>query len=486
MSPQSTRPQASINAAEGRRRFPPRQAGRWAAGPGALVAVLLALGVGAAVGYWYAARTADRSPAKTAAAPAAPSASKARRILYYRSPMNPSATSPVPTKDSMGMDYVPVYADEAQAAVPGTVRIDPVIVQDIGVRTATVVRRTISRRVRAVGRVTYDEDLLTRLHPKVKGWVQRTYVDRTGQKVAKGAVLLSIYSPQLVTSEQEYLLALRNRRGLEKSPFPDIRRGARELMRTARERLALLDMPAAQIRQLERTGRVLRDVQIRSPFSGYVMRVGARDGQYVTPGTELYAIADLHKVWVYAYIYEYEIPWVRKGDEADLHLAALPGKTFRGRITYVYPALDMKTRTLRVRFEFDNPNLELKPMMFANVSIHAAPRRNVVVVPSQAVIRTGTRNVAFVVRSPGKFEPRDVRLGVTSEGLTQILSGLRPGERVVTSAEFLIDSESNLREAAAKMLEPAKPAGAGSATAKEPAPAGTGVKSGAKREAGHD
>ncbi len=484
MSPHTPRPQDSINAAEDRRRFPPRQAGRWAAGPGALVAVLLALGAGAAVGYWYAARTADTSSAKTASA--APPTSKARRILYYRSPMNPSATSPVPAKDSMGMDYVPVYAGEAQAAVPGTVRIDPVIVQDIGVRTATVVRRTISRRVRAVGRVTYDEDLLTRLHPKIKGWVQRTYVDRTGQKVAKGAILLSIYSPQLVTSEQEYLLALRNRRVLENSPFPDIRHGARELMRTARERLALLDMPAAQIRQLERTRRVLRDVQIRSPFNGYVMRVGARDGQYVTPATELYAIADLHKVWVYAYIYEYEIPWVRKGDEADLHLAALPGRTFRGRITYVYPDLDMKTRTLRVRFEFDNPNLELKPMMFANVSIHAAPRHNALVVPSQAVIRTGTRNVVFVVRSPGKFEPRDVRLGVTSEGLTQILSGLRPGERVVTSAEFLIDSESNLREAAAKMLEPAKPAGTGSTTTKEPPPVGPGVKSGAKQEADHD
>ncbi len=481
MSPKTLPPQTPA-APSHRRGFPLHQAGRWAAGPGALVAVLIALGAAAATGYWYTARTADTSSAKTATA-AAP-APKARRILYYRSPMNPSVTSPVPAKDAMGMDYVPVYADEAQAAVPGTVRIDPVIVQDIGVRTATVVRRTISRRVRAVGRVTYDEDLLTRLHPKTAGWVQHTDVDQTGQKVAKGAILLSIYSPQLVTSEQEYLLALENRRVLGHSPFPEIRRGARELAQTARERLALLDMPAAQIRELERTGRVLRDVQIRSPFDGYVMRVGVRDGQYVTPATELYAIADLHKVWVYADIYEYEIPWVREGDAADLQLAALPGRTFRGRIAYVYPDLDMKTRTLRVRLEFDNPRLELKPMMFANVTIHAAPRRDAVVVPSQAVIRTGTRNVAFVVRAPGKFEPRTVRLGVTSDGLTQILSGLHPGERVVTSAEFLIDSESSLREAAAKMLEPAKSPGTAAASAGRPAAAG--AAKGARKEPGHD
>ena len=386
---------------------------------------------------------------------------KERKVLFYRHPMNPAVTSAVPAKGSMGMDYTPVYADSTveDKAPLGTVKIDGVTVQNIAVRTTKAVRETLSHRVRAVGRVTYNEERMVHLHPKTEGWIAKVHVDKTGQWVEKNSDLLSIYSPQLVASQQEYLLALNNLKALENSPIEEIRKGAEELVNSSRERLKLLDVPAHQLRDLERDRRIKKDLHIHAPAAGIVMKIGARDGQFVTPKTEIYMIADLRKVWVYANIYEYELPWVKQGDPVEMQLAGIPGTTFKGHLSFIYPYAEAKTRTIKVRLVFDNPDLLLKPEMFADVTIYAAKQLDAIVIPSEAVIRSGLRNQVFVVRSPGKFEPRLVTLGLASNGKVVVLKGVEVGEQVVTSAQFLIDSESKLREATAKMLQPEERAG---------------------------
>ena len=380
---------------------------------------------------------------------------KTRKILFYRSPMNPSVTSPTPAKDAMGMDYVAVYAEvDSNAKEPeGTVKIDGVTVQNIGVRTTKAIKSALSHTVRAVGRVAYDEERMVHLHPKTEGWIENLNVDKTGQWVKKNTDLLSIYSPQLVASQQEYILALNNLKALEKSPIKDIRQGAEELVKSSRERLKLLDVPAHQLRELQRSHKVKKSLHIHAPADGIVMKIGARKGQFVTPATEIYMIADLRKIWVYADIYEYELPWIKEGDPVEMQLAGIPGKTFKGHLAYIYPYAEAKTRTIKVRLVFDNAELLLKPEMFAEVTIFADKQKNAIIIPSEAVIRSGARNQVFVVREPGKFEPRLVTLGLSSNGKVIVLQGLKAGEKVVTSAQFLIDSESKLREATAKMLD---------------------------------
>ena len=409
--------------------------------------------IGLAIGYWMAKdNQGEVSPR------AISEKTGERKILFYRSPMNPAVTSPVPAKDAMGMDYVPVYADDGQSNdSTGTVKINGTVIQEMSVRTTRAVRGTLSHIVRAVGRVTYDEELMVHLHPKIEGWIEQLNVDKTGQWVEKDTDLLSIYSPQLVTTQQEYLLALNNLKVLKNSPIKDIREGAMELVRSSRERLKLLDVPAHQIRELERTHKIKKSIHIHAPENGIVMKIGAREGQFVTPSTEIYMIADLHKIWVLADIYEYELPWVREMDPVEMQLAGIPGKVFKGHVAYIYPYAEAKTRTIKVRLVFDNPDLLLKPEMFAEVMIHASKQVNAIVIPSEAVIRSGTRNQVFVAKGNGKFEPRLIKTGLSSDGKVAVLKGLKEGEEVVTSGQFLIDSESSLREATAKMLDP-KPA----------------------------
>ncbi len=414
-----------------------------------LIVAPLLLAVGLGGGYWLATLQHSESGAE------APASAPVRKPLFYRNPMNPAVTSPVPAKDAMGMDYVPVYADGNNAkAPPGTVMIDPATEQNIGVRTAVADRETLSHIVRAVGRVAYDEERLIRLHPKTEGWIETLRVDKTGEWVKKDEDLLSIYSPQLVTSQQEYILALSNLKALENSPIEDIRRGAEDLVKSSLERLKLLDVPAHQLHDLTRTHKIKKSLHIHSPAEGIVMNIGAREGQYVTPATELYMIADLSTVWVYADIYEYELPWVRVGDSVEMQLAGIPGKVFEGHLAYIYPYAEAKTRTIKVRLQFDNPERLLKPEMFAEVTIHASKQVEAVVIPAEAVIRSGTRTQVFVVREPGQFEPRPVKLGLSSNGKVAVLQGVKERERVVTSAQFLIDSESKLREATAKLVPP--------------------------------
>ncbi|WP_432740537.1 efflux RND transporter periplasmic adaptor subunit [Methylobacter sp. G7] len=385
--------------------------------------------------------------------------SKEPKILYYRNPMNPSVTSPVPAKDAMDMDYLPVYEDNdaSVAGAAGTVKIDAVTVQNMGVRTAIAKKTSLSHIVRAVGRVAYDEEHIVRLHPKTEGWIETLRVDKTGQWVKKNEDLLSIYSPQLVASQQEYVLALNGLKVLEKSPIEEIRLGAEEMVTSSRERLKLLDVPEHQLHELMLNRSVKKGLHIHTPAEGIVMQIGAREGQYVTPETELYMIADLSTVWVYAEIYEYELPWVKEGDPVEMQLAGVPGRIFNGHLAFIYPYAEAKTRTIKVRLVFDNAELLLKPELFADVTIYAGKQVDAVVIPSEAVIRSGAQTRVLIVRGAGKFEPRKVTTGLASNGDVAILDGVKAGEEVVTSAQFLIDSESRLHEATAKMMEPSAP-----------------------------
>ena len=382
-----------------------------------------------------------------------PKTSSEKNVLFYRNPMNPNVTSPTPAKDSMGMDYLPVYADGDSSSNPGTVTIDPVVVQNIGVRTAIATQKAMSRTVRAVGRVDFDEQRMARLHPKVEGWIEEIQVDKTGESVEKDAILLSIYSPILVSTQQEYLLALNNVAALKDSAIEEIKEGARSLLESTRERLKMLDVSPHQIRELERSKKVRKNIHIHSPVAGTVINIGSRLGEYVTPKTELYMLVDLSQVWVFADIYENELPWVAVGNEVEMTLASVPGRVFKGALSYIYPYAQSQTRTTRVRLVFDNADMALRPEMLADISIKANTQPDAIVIPSEAVIRSGNRAQVFVVRSPGKFEPRIVQLGIDSQGEVAVLSGVSAGEEVVTSSQFLVDSESKLREATAKMMQ---------------------------------
>jgi len=424
------------------RRYGGTEIGKW----------LIALAIGVGVGWLAATQLSEPAHDHMKA-----ERQDERKPLFYRNPMNPAITSPVPAKDEMGMDYIPVYAggEDDSNAPTGTVKIDPVTAQNIGVRTSFAKQKTLTRDIRTVGRVDFDEKRVARLHPKVEGWVEKLFVDSTGERVKKNTMLLAVYSPQLVSSEEEYLLALKSAETLKDSPFPDIREGAASLARSARERLELLDVPAHQLMELENNQKIIKNLHIHSPFDGVVIDIGVREGQYVTPGTELYTIADLSRVWVYVDIYEDEMPWVQNGDAARMQVTGVPGRTFSGRVAYIYPYLDAKTRTNKVRLEFNNGELLLKPDMFAHVTLQTSRQLDAVVVPGEAIVRTGSREQVFIVKGDGKFEPREVKLGISADGEVQILEGVRPGEEVVSSAQFLIDSESKLNEATAKMLAPA-------------------------------
>jgi len=453
-----------------------------------IITALLMLALGVGVGYWVASQPTKEqtpialsddkkplfyrspmNPAVTSPVPAKDAMgmdyvpvfaeenhAEQGEILFYRHPMNPEVTSPVPAKDSMGMDYIPVYKNgyERTDEPKGSVRIDAVTVQNMGVRTATAKRSILSHTVRAVGRVAYDEERIVRLHPKTEGWIETLRVNKTGQWVKRDEDLLSIYSPHHVASLQEYLLAVEGLKILRDSPIEDIRRGAEELVKSSRERLHLLDIPSHQLHDLSNIDSLKKGLHIHSPTDGIVINIGAREGQYVTSETELYMIADLSKVWVYADIYEYELPWVKAGDPVEMQLAGVPGRVFNGHLAFIYPYAEAKTRTIKVRLVFDNAELLLKPELFAEVTIYAGKQADALVIPSEAVIRSGAKNQVFVVRGGGKFEPRQITTGLLSNNEIAVLDGLKEGEEVVTSAQFLIDSESKLREATEKMMEP--------------------------------
>lgn len=413
-----------------------------------VLAVIAALGVGFGGGYWLTGSGApEQQTVRDSKLPE-------RQVLFWRNPMNPAITSPIFTKDEMGMDYIPVYADgRAEAGPAGTVTIDPVTVQNIGVRTTRAEARELSRALSALGRVEFNEERLTRLHPKTSGWIESLKVAETGAQVDRDSILLSIYSPDLVAAQQEYLVALNNWEAARSSNASQMKQVAKTVLESARERLQLFDVPAHQIEELTQSRKITKQLHIHSPFQGRVMRIGVREGQYVSPADELYLIADLSRIWVNVDVFEDELEWLRLGDRAEMRVRAQPGRTYAGKVTFIHPTVNRSSRTVTVRLEFDNPGLSLKPGMFANVTLYTDPQPGAIVIPGEAIIRSGNREQVFVVREPGKFEPRDVSLGVSAGGFTQILSGIQAGEQVVTSSQFLIDSESKLREAAAKMMQ---------------------------------
>jgi len=281
-------------------------------------------------------------------------------------------------------------------------------------------------------------------------------VDYTGKMVRHGQPLFSIYSPELVTTQQEYLLALKTRDKVEASSFETIRDGGNSLLEATRKRLEYWDIPDATIKQLEKTREIQKAVILTSPATGMVLHKNAVEGEFIKAGTPAYKIADLSTIWVQTSVYDYEVPWIEEGQHAQMELSYQPGKTYEGTVAYVYPSLDQKTRTVQVRLEFPNPNLKLKPGMFANVLIQTRPKKDVTVVPNEAIIRTGERNLVFVAKGEGAFEPREVTLGMEGgerNNEIEILAGVKPGEQIVTSAQFLFDSESRLQEAIQKMLQ---------------------------------
>jgi multidrug efflux pump subunit AcrA (membrane-fusion protein) len=373
--------------------------------------------------------------------------------LYWRAPMDPTFVRDEPGKSPMGMPLVPECPGAAGAAPEGVVIIDPATVQNMGVRTATVGRRDLARSVRAVGRVAYDERRVVHVHTKVEGWVEKLFVDFVGQEVKRGQPMLEIYSPELVATQEELLLAARYRDATERSPFEDVRGGGKSLFSATKRRLTLWDIPDREVKRLLETGKVNRTITLYAPASGVITRLGVRSGMKVQPNSNLYTIADLSHVWVLADVYEYELPWLALGQMATVELSYMPGKPMQGELTYIAPFLDPKTRTAEVRLELDNAAGKLKPEMFGNAVIAGTPRIGALAIPTDAVIHSGRRTIAVVALGEGRFEPRDIELGLDSgDGWFEVLSGLHEGDDIVVSSQFLIDSESNLKEAVKKLL----------------------------------
>jgi Cu(I)/Ag(I) efflux system membrane fusion protein/cobalt-zinc-cadmium efflux system membrane fusion protein len=384
-------------------------------------------------------------------APVAAVAGGTKEILYYRAPMDPTYISPQPGKSPMGMDLIPVY--EGEEAFGATVRINPVVQQNMGVRFATVERRDLSQDIRAIGRVEYDESRVGHIHTKFSGWIEKTIVNTTGQKVSKNAALLEIYSPQLVTAQEEYLDAYHSIKDLGNNANQIALSNLERILDSARRRLEYFDISNDQIEQLRSTGTVNKTLTLRSPLEGIVTAKHALDGMEVESGMNLYTVADLSRIWVNADIYEYEVPWIAVGQKATMTLSYNPGRSYTGRVEYIYPYLEEKTRTIKVRIAFDNSDYQLKPGMYTNVVLETSPMENVVAVPSEAVLFSGTRNLVMVALGAGRFAPRDVTIGIESgDGYYEIISGLVAGEKIVLSGQFLIDSESRLQESIAKML----------------------------------
>ena len=411
-----------------------------------------------AAGY-FAGSMSGRSGASSAGASASPAPEKKaeRKIAFYRSPMDPNVHSDHPTQDWMGMDFIPVYEDEVappKSAVPGraAITIPADRRQLLGVRSEELRRGPLSRSIRTVGRVVPDERLLHHIHTKYDGFIEHVYVDFIGKYVKRGEPLLSIYSPDLFATQQEYLLARRGVTELAKTGG-DTQSRSTALVDAVRQRLLLWDIRPEEIEKLEKEGVPRRTVDLYADESGFVLAKTALHGMRVTPVDSLFDIADLSRVWVLADVYEADLPSIRLGMSAEIELSALPGRKLRGPVTFISPTVEPSTRTTKVRIEVANPGGLLKPDMFADVSLQV-DLGSVVVAPEGAIIDAGDRKLAFVDIGEGRYEPREVTLGAKTESGYVVLSGLAAGEKVVVAANFLIDSESSLRAAVDAMKAP--------------------------------
>jgi len=416
---------------------------------------LLVLGAIAGGGYWLGGQKhaggGDRDGAAAAAAGGAGGTpAKARKLLYYRNPMGLPDTSPTPKKDPMGMDYIPVYEGEDEdAGTPGAanqIRISTDKIQKLGVRVEAVSLRTLGKTVRAAGRIEPNERLVHVIAPKFEGYVERLHVNVTGQAVVKGQPLFEVYSPELVSAQREYAIALQGVQAMA-GAGSEAQAGMKQLAESSLARLRNWDLSPEQVAGLVKTGEARRTITFRSPVSGIVTEKKAVQGMRFMPGETVYQVTDLSSVWVIADVFEQDIGLVSAGATAKVLINAYPDKQFQGRITYVYPTMNADTRTVPVRVELANPGHLLKPAMFSQVEVQVGGKTPVVAVPDSAVIDSGTRQIVLVQAREGRFEPRQVKLGARSDNYVEVREGVKEGEQVVVAANFLIDAESNLKAA---------------------------------------
>lgn len=358
-----------------------------------------------------------------------------REILYWVAPMDPAYRRDAPGKSPMGMDLVPVYADEVSTGA--IVSIDPVVMQNLGVRTAAVERGPLWRRIGAVGYVAFDERRISHIHLRTDGWIEKLSVKSNGERVGKGDLLFEVYSPDLVTAQQEYVQALR---------------GSNDFLKQAsRERLEALGVSPAQIREIDSRRRASQRIRVYAAHDGIVDALSVREGMYVKPATEVMALADLSSVWLLVDVFERQAAWVQPGQPAEVRLDYLPGRAWNGTVEFVYPTIDPETRTLQARLRFDNPDEALKPDMYASVAIYAGPKEDVLSIPREALIKTGRGQRVILALGNGKFRAREVTAGIESGDYVEIVSGLAEGDTVVASAQFLIDSEASLQASFRRM-----------------------------------
>jgi membrane fusion protein, copper/silver efflux system len=367
------------------------------------------------------------------------------KILYYRHPMGAADTSPVPKKDEMGMDYLPVYEGEPETS--GQIRFSPEKIQKLGVKTEIVAKRTLIRSIRALGSIQVDERRIHAVTPKFEGWIQRLYVNATGQAVKRGQPLLEIYSPELLTAQQEYLIARQGQQALQQGST-QARGTAEHLAETALQRLHYWDIAPAQLKRLQNQGKLLDTLPLLSPVNGVVMEKPAVEGMRFMPGELLFRIADLSSVWLLAEVFEQDIGGVRPGRAVQVLINAYPDKLFSGKVGFIYPTLATETRTVKVRIELPNSEGLLKPGLYGSVVLATQGSKDAhLTVPDSAVIDSGSRQIVLLKRGEGQFEPRTVKLGLQADGYREVLEGLEAGDEVVTRANFLIDAESNLKSA---------------------------------------
>ncbi len=400
---------------------------------------LLCAGVAVASGtaYWLGMQRLQPAQGVSAAAP------NARVVLHYRNPMGLPDTSPVPKKDSMGMDYVPVYADDEPAA--GQLRISLDKVQKLGVRTEPVASRVLAKTVRAVGRLQPDERRIVTVTTRFEGYIEKLLVNATGQPVKRGQPLMEVYSPELVSAQEEYLIARNGRDSLRNGTAESVS-GVDQLAEAALQRLRNWDISAAQLQRLQTEGTVTRTLTVYAPADGVVLEKTAQQGMRFMPGEMLYRIADLSTVWLIADVFEQDLSVVQPGQPVKISVDAYPEHAFSGEIAYIYPTVSPQTRAAQVRVEMSNPHGLLKPDLYASMQL-VATGEMALTVPASAVIDSGTRQVVLVQRAEGLFEPREVTLGRRSDGHAEVLQGVSAGEQVVVRANFLIDAESNLQTA---------------------------------------
>jgi len=396
-----------------------------------LIAVVLVAAVGAGVLIGRGWLPAEHSTTNSAA-PAE------REVLYWVAPMDPNYRRDEPGKSPMGMDLTPVYADEVDSA-PGTVKIDPTVVNNLGVRTSQAESGPLPRRIETVGYIGYDEDTLQHVHTRVDGWIETLATKATGDPVLKGQLLFELYSPTLVNAQQEFLAALASNNTMLRS--------------ASRDRLIALGVTQGEISRLERERTPTQRVKVYAEADGVIAHLGVREGIFVTPATEVMSVARLDRVWVLAEIYERQAAWVEPGQQAEVELDYLPGRRWQGTVDYVYPELDAATRTLKVRIRFDNEGEVLRPNMFARVTLLGSETEPVIHVPREALIRGGSVDRVVLSLGEGRFRSQAVETGIESGDRVAIRSGLTAGDVIVTSGQFLIDSESDIDSALSRMEE---------------------------------